>query len=541
MEILVAIVLVGILASVAVVVVSNLTGQGRAAACTASADAARAGATAHLTATGREPTTLQDMVDSATLELPEGTTLDPSQRVLLADQWQMVMNPGPPASFVCGTSSPALRTGAESVWQFEEPSGATAQDSGPNRQHGTWNVGAARPTVGVVAGTSAGRFGEGRWLANTNVPAGAPLDLTAAITVEAWINPSQANVYGGIVEKGIAGNHNRQYSMFVWGGTVYWRLRGANDALVDRTANVQPNRWSHIVGTYDGTTSRLYVNGALVSSAVLAGPLASGNGQLFIGSFPHGNLPVYTFSGSIDDVSIYGTVLSASQITSRWTARNDLAQYRQLVTTDQPISSWRFEETAATLADDSGASGTDLTWRGGEARATAGFAAGSNAADLGSSATVEVASPGGTSLDLTTALTLEAWVNPANRTHYGGIVERNRSGFVNSQYTLYFWNGTLGLRLIVDGVLIDTTWMGLQPNRWTHLAATWDGTTARIYADGVQVASRAVTGALTGGTGVVAIGAYGVNRFHGSIDEVAIYDRALTPAEIQANAAMPRA
>jgi hypothetical protein len=99
----------------------------------------------------------------------------------------------------------------------------------------------------------------------------------------------------------------------------------------------------------------------------------------------------------------------------------------------------------------------------------------------------------------------------------------------------------LGLRLIVDGVLIDTTWMGLQPNRWTHLAATWDGTTARIYADGVQVASRAVTGALTGGTGVVAIGAYGVNRFHGSIDEVAIYDRALTPAEIQANAAMPRA
>ena len=71
-------------------------------------------------------------------------------------------------------------------------------------------------------------------------------------------------------------------------------------------------------------------------------------------------------------------------------------------------------------------------------------------------------------------------------------------------------------------------------NTWTHLAATYDGTTVRLYVNGAQVASRAVTGNLISSTGALRIGGNTIwgEYFSGLIDEVRIYNRALTPAEI---------
>ena len=66
--------------------------------------------------------------------------------------------------------------------------------------------------------------------------------------------------------------------------------------------------------------------------------------------------------------------------------------------------------------------------------------------------------------------------------------------------------------------------------QWQHLAATYDGTTARYYIDGTQVASRAVTGGV-GDSDTWRIGAYGSSPggfFDGLIDDVRIYDRALS-------------
>ena len=72
---------------------------------------------------------------------------------------------------------------------------------------------------------------------------------------------------------------------------------------------------------------------------------------------------------------------------------------------------------------------------------------------------------------------------------------------------------------------------------WTHLAATYDGTTQRLYVNGTQVATLALTGAIVdldlrrckiGGNSVWA------EWFSGLIDEVRVYNRALSAAEIQA-------
>ena len=49
------------------------------------------------------------------------------------------------------------------------------------------------------------------------------------------------------------------------------------------TRQLPLNTWSHLAATYDGTTLRLYVNGGLVGSRAVAGPLLTSTGALRIG------------------------------------------------------------------------------------------------------------------------------------------------------------------------------------------------------------------------------------------------------------------
>jgi hypothetical protein len=76
-------------------------------------------------------------------------------------------------------------------------------------------------------------------------------------------------------------------------------------------------------------------------------------------------------------------------------------------------------------------------------------------------------------------------------------------------------------------------------NAWTHFATTYDGTTIRLYVGGVQVATRAQTGSLLAGTQPLRFGGTAVwaEWFQGRLDEIRVYDRALTAAQIQADMA----
>ena len=65
---------------------------------------------------------------------------------------------------------------------------------------------------------------------------------------------------------------------------------------------------------------------------------------------------------------------------------------------------------------------------------------------------------------------------------------------------------------------------------WYHVAGTHDGTTMRLYVDGVEIGSRAVSGTVATGTGVQINS--GNERFDGLLDDVRVYDRALSPCEI---------
>jgi concanavalin A-like lectin/glucanase superfamily protein len=82
---------------------------------------------------------------------------------------------------------------------------------------------------------------------------------------------------------------------------------------------------------------------------------------------------------------------------------------------------------------------------------------------------------------------------------------------------------------------------GLPLNTWSHLAATYDGATLRLYVNGAQVSSRALTGAMrvTGQPLRIGGNAVWAEWFSGRIDEVRVYSRALSAAQIQADMTAP--
>ena len=95
--------------------------------------------------------------------------------------------------------------------------------------------------------------------------------------------------------------------------------------------------------------------------------------------------------------------------------------------------------------------------------------------------------------------------------------------------------------LFTSGDLFSNGNAALPLNTWSHLALTWDGTTLRLFVGGNQVASRTLTGTLVNSTGALRFGGNGVwpEWFAGRLDEIRVYDRALTQTELQADMLAP--
>ena len=141
---------------------------------------------------------------------------------------------------------------------------------------------------------------------------------TTGITVESWVNYSS---YSGGTES---------YSVITcWGAPWVWlvenpssRLRfritaGGADVNIADTSNHALNTWIQVVGTYDGATKKIYVNGVLKNSSAQTGVLGSPGGTPKIGTYQGTN---YCMSGKIGDVKIYNRALTADEITTNFNA-----------------------------------------------------------------------------------------------------------------------------------------------------------------------------------------------------------------------------
>ncbi len=138
-------------------------------------------------------------------------------------------------------------------------------------------------------------------------------------------------------------------------------------------------------------------------------------------------------------------------------------------------------------------------------------------------------------------MTLEAWVNPStvNGSWRDVIYKGNDNYYLEATST----NASKpDAGLIAGGSYADAYGTAALPaNTWSYLAETYDGVTLRLYVNGTQVASTAHTGAISTSTNPLQIGGdsiYG-QYFAGMIDEVRVYNTALTATQIQTDQATP--
>jgi hypothetical protein len=201
------------------------------------------------------------------------------------------------------------------------------------------------------------------------------------------------------------------------------------------------------------------------------------------------------------------------------------------------VAAYTFAEgTGGTTADVSGTGNTG-TLVGGTAWSTAGRFGRALSFD-GVNDLVSVADAA--SLDFTTGMTIEAWVNPSALSGWRTVALKGGGG--GMAYALYAHDQAPRPAGYVNTAGADQSAPGaaaLPIGTWSHLAVTFGGGTLRLFVNGVQVSSVAVSGTILTSTAALTMGGNTVwgEWFAGLLDEVRIYNRALTQAEIQSGMA----
>ena len=196
------------------------------------------------------------------------------------------------------------------------------------------------------------------------------------------------------------------------------------------------------------------------------------------------------------------------------------------------VAAYAFDAGSGTTVADSSGNGNAGTISG-ATWSTAGKYGGALSFDASRQAYVGV--PDSASLELTTAMTLEAWVNPTSVTgSWRTVIFKQRSG--GMAYALYGNDGQDRPAGQVYTTAEQSSRGGAQlaANTWTHLATTYDGSALKLYVNGAQVASVPVSGPVATSSGALTIGGNAIwsEWFAGLIDDVRIYNRALAPGEI---------
>ena len=204
--------------------------------------------------------------------------------------------------------------------------------------------------------------------------------------------------------------------------------------------------------------------------------------------------------------------------------------------TGGPVAAYNFEEASGATVVDASGKGNNGTISGATRTPAGKFGRALSFDGVNDRVTVNDSA----SLDLTSGMTLEAWVYPASAPEaWGTILMKETSG--EAVYGL-FSDGTDDMPTAYIANKSSATGPSILPNNaWSHLAATYNGSALVLYVNGNEAKRVANSGNITVSNGRLMIGGNSVwgDYFKGRIDEVRIYNRALSATEIRADMANP--
>lgn len=183
------------------------------------------------------------------------------------------------------------------------------------------------------------------------------LESMTQLTVAAWIKGTNMTSDNVVVAKWYT-------------ATVSWILRigscNSGKAEFDTntgssvgscgTTSVDDGNWHFIVGTYDGTNQRLYVDGVLEDTDAQTGTISNSEEEVCIGAACNGATQGSLFNGEIDDVRIWNRALSQAEI------RDNMCE-KLTGTEPNLVGYWNFNEGSGATASDASSSGNDGSLR----------------------------------------------------------------------------------------------------------------------------------------------------------------------------------
>ena len=439
-----------------------------------------------------------------------------------------------------------------------------------------WYIGTAgttfnHPTTpGALAGST-----DGAVTFSGNTPGGyaasgymlapySPILNPPRFTAEAWLSPADLD--------GTLGSPNHcafscgDFASPRAGWLVYQSGEGWNLRMYNRNGTATSlsisgggapvaGNWYHLAVVFDGTTARLYINGAQVASGNPSSYVPGSAGGLCVGA--RSDNP-FGWNGVADEVAFYTNALSAGVIAAHYgAATTNGPGYAAQILADNPVAYYRLNEplytapdpTTLPVATNSGsyASVADGAYGAGSVSGVSGvpfsgFPTGNRAVHFNARAGSIAIPPQGLTTD---TVTFTGWLKRQGNQSLGALIFQRNMGASDTLATgLQIWDssGNNELRANWNSGEWGTS-TGLTPpdGVWTFVAMVVTPTDSVIYMDDRSVSLAALSGkplthsAHDFSVGSILIGqdeCCGVRIFNGEIDEVAVFDIALTPAQI---------
>lgn len=411
----------------------------------------------------------------------------------------------------------AFAPGPIGYWNLDEGQGNTVNDTSGNSYTGNWN--------GTIANQwTQGKYGKSGYFNasdDVTITSNQTLEATRGATFELWVNPADTGQFRNIAGK---------LSFLTPTGYSYGFRRPSNDVIfaeiyvngnqyrISEPSALSINTWAHYALTYDGSIFKAYKNGVLISSTSVTGSIdASAGNTLGIGT----SGGYSRFKGQLDDVKLYNYARTQKQIVEDMNAGHPAG--------GSPVGSqiayYRFDEGQGSVANNSG-SGSNIN-------GTITNALWSNNGKFGKALSFDgdsdvVTTAADSSIDTSLAHTYTFWFNATTWQSNKAIVSD--------------WTGNdLGTMIYIQTAsticaYINNTekYCGTVPSAgvWHYGALVYDTNYISLYLDGKLQGS---TAAGTADGGNFQIGEYNsgsTTSFTGLIDEVKIYNSALTSDEI---------